>query len=488
MQSSYRQMMKATSIFGGVQIFNIIISVVRSKIVAVLLGPTGIGLMGLFQTALSLIISATNFGLGSSAVRDVAQANNTNDLQKINQIVSVFRKLVWITGLLGLVLTIALAPLLSKFTFGHFRYTTAFVALSVTVLMAQLATGQTVVLQGLRKITWLAKASMYGSIAGLLVSVPLYYFYGTDGIVPALILSAITLFSVQYWFSRKVKIDVFWISLRGAIHQGKPMLKLGFMMSLSGLVSVAASYIIRIYISNTGTVEDVGLYNAGFAIIGTYVGLIFTAMGTDYYPKLAAVAHSNDESRVMINQQAELAIIILAPIILIFIVFINWVVIILYSEQFFGVNNMVLYAALGMFFKAASWAVGFLFLAKGAAKVFFWSEVVANFYLLIFNILGYKYFGLTGLGISFMIGYFLVLLQVSIISKIKYNFFYSLEFTKIFCLQLLLCVICLAAVLLLHGIYRYVAGTGFIIVSTIYSLRELNNRLNFKGFLGSRKK
>ena len=49
-QSSYRQIMKATSLFGGVQIFQIIISVIRSKFVAILLGPSGMGIVGLLAS------------------------------------------------------------------------------------------------------------------------------------------------------------------------------------------------------------------------------------------------------------------------------------------------------------------------------------------------------------------------------------------------------------------------------------------------------
>ena len=63
-------------------------------------------------------------------------------------------------------------------------------------------------------------------------------------------------------------------------------------------------------------VADVGLYSAGFTMIGTYVGMIFTAMGTDYYPRLSAVAKSNELSRQAINQQAEIAILIIAPLLI----------------------------------------------------------------------------------------------------------------------------------------------------------------------------
>jgi O-antigen/teichoic acid export membrane protein len=158
------------------------------------------------------------------------------------------------------------------------------------------------------------------------------------------------------------------------------MLQMGFMISLSGLLAVGASYIVRIFISRTGGVEQVGLYNAGFAIINTYVGLVFTAMATDYYPRLSAVAHDNRLCKQTINQQAEIAILILAPILVVFLTFINWVVILLYSRQFIAVNGMIYWAALGMFFKAASWSIAFIFLAKGSSKLFFWNELIANIY------------------------------------------------------------------------------------------------------------
>lgn len=480
--------MKATSIFGGVQMFNIIIQLIRSKVVAVLLGPAGMGIMGLLQTTISLVSSATNFGLGTSAVRDISESNTSNNAIGVGKTVAVMRKLVWLTGLVGLVLTIALSPLLSQLTFGNYEYTFAFAALSLTLLFSQLASGQGVVLQGLRQLKWLAKANVYGSVCGLLISLPLYYLYGTAGIVPALILSALALLAVQYAFARKVKIEAVAVTFREALQQGKGMLKLGLMLSLSGLITVAASYLVRIYISRTGGVADVGLYSAGFAIIGTYVGLVFSAMGTDYYPRLAGVSHSNEESKTVINQQAEIAILILAPIIMVFLVFIKWVVVLLYSQQFSPVNDMILYAALGMFFKAASWAVAFLFLAKGASKLFFWNELITNLYLTLFNVLGYKYWGLTGLGISFLVSYILYLIQVYLITRLKYDFAFSKQFIKLFSINLLLGILCLLTVKTLQTPYTYLVGLFFIVLSIYHSCRELDKRLQLKELFNRLKK
>ncbi|MGE5348154.1 MAG: oligosaccharide flippase family protein [Actinomycetota bacterium] len=131
--TSYRQIMKATSIFGGVQVINIIISIVRSKFVAVLLGPGGMGIYGLFTSTTGLIEKITNLGLSTSAVRNVAAANASGDRSRIGTVVSVLRRLVWITGIAGALFTFFAAPWLSDLTFSNREYTIGFRWVAVTL-------------------------------------------------------------------------------------------------------------------------------------------------------------------------------------------------------------------------------------------------------------------------------------------------------------------------------------------------------------------
>jgi O-antigen/teichoic acid export membrane protein len=261
------------------------------------------------------------------------------------------------------------------------------------------------------------------------------------------------------------------------------MLTIGFMISLSGLIALGASYIVRIFISNHGGVDQVGLYNAGFAIINTYVGLVFTAMGTDYYPRLSAVSYSNEECKRTINQQAEIAILIIAPIIIVFMVFIHLIVVLLYSTKFVPVNQMVLWAALGMLFKAVSWAIAFLFLAKGASKLFFWNELVANIYVLALNIIGYYYYGLTGLGISFLVGYIIYLLQVFIIAVRKFEFKFYKEMYIIFSVQFTLALASFLPALLVGGKVSYIIGSILFLISSYYSYIELDKRIGIRSLI-----
>jgi O-antigen/teichoic acid export membrane protein len=203
-------------------------------------------------------------------------------------------------------------------------------------------------------------------------------------------------------------------------------------------------------------------------------------MSADYYPRLSSIAHDNRKATDMINQQAEVATLILAPIICIFLVFINWVVVLFYSNKFVEVNGMIHWAVLGMLFKATSWSIAFIFLAKSASKLFLWNELISYSYSLVFNIIGYKYGGLDGLGISSLIYYFFYFLQVYFITRKKYDFSLEKAFVQIIIIQLLILVICFITVKFIEAPYSYLLGSIFIILSTGYSSFELNKRMNLR--------
>jgi O-antigen/teichoic acid export membrane protein len=476
-QSSYRQIMKATSIFGGVQVFNIIISIVRSKFIAVLLGPAGMGIAGLLTSTTGLIGSITNLGLSTSAVKNVAVANASGDSKKVGMVISVLRRLVWITGILGTLFTLFFAPWLSELTFGNRDYTVAYMLISVTLLLTQINAGQLVVLQGMRRLQFLAKADLAGVTLALLTSVPIYYVWGAKGIVPAIILSSFVTLFLSWYFSAKVKIERVKVDKAALLSEGGDMVRLGFFLSLNSFIAMGTSYIVRIFISHKGGVEQVGLFNAGFAIINTYIGMVFSAMATDYFPRLSEIAHDPGKAKSIINQQAEVALLILAPILTVFLIFINWVVILFYSTRFLPVDNMIHWAALGIFFKAASWPIAFLLVAKGNTKLFFYNELIANIYMLGLNILGYQWKGLEGLGISFLVGYLFYLIQVYAITKRKYTFTFDKVFYKIFGIQFILGASCFISNRLLTGPSVYIIGSLLILISCYYSFRELNKRL-----------
>lgn len=102
--------------------------------------------MGLLTTATLLIKNITSMGLSTSAVRDVSEANGAGDDNRVALVVTVLRRLVVYTGLLGTIAVIVLSPVLSFTSFGNYDYTIPFILLSVTLLFDQLSAGRLVIL------------------------------------------------------------------------------------------------------------------------------------------------------------------------------------------------------------------------------------------------------------------------------------------------------------------------------------------------------
>jgi O-antigen/teichoic acid export membrane protein len=480
---SFRQIFKATTIFGGVQVFQIIISIVRSKIIAVLLGPAGMGIAGLLASTIALISGFTNFGLATSAVKNIAAAHASEDSEEISLVISVFRRLVWFTGLLGATVTVVLSPWLSELTFGNRNYTLAFVWISITLLLNQLSSGRGVLLQAMRQLQYQAKASLLGALLGLMISAPIYYFWRVDGIVPSIIITSILSLLLEWYYSSKTKIRQVAVDFRTVLHEGRDMVKMGFVLSISGLITTIGTYVVRVFLNANGGVAEVGLYNAGFSIINTYVGLVFAAMGTDYYPRLSGIAHDRDKSNELINQQAEVSILILSPILSVFIVFINLVIVVLYSGKFLPISSMIQWAAIGMYFKAVSWSIAFIFVAKGESGLFFWNELLANVYSIVINIIGYKLGGLQGMGISFLVSYMLYLLQVYLLATNRFGFLFTGDFVKVFLIEFLFCICCFMLVRTVQGLWLYVFAVPLMIVIIAYSVYQIDKRIGIRDLL-----
>ena len=487
-QSSYRSIFKATSVLGGVQAYKVIIQIVKSKIVALLIGPEGYGIFGLFASIQQVVQSVTSFGLSSSAVRDISEAAGVGDKKRVSRVSAVLKRLVWITGVLGATVLIVFSPVLSNKVFGSSDYIIPLILLSTTLILDQLSAGQLSVLQGLHKIESLAKASAIGATVGLCITIPLYYFWGVDGIVPTMVLYSISTLVISYIYYGKLKIERIKVSNKEAFAEGRNMLKLGIALSLSSIFSSVVGFILRSYISRTGGVEQVGFFTSGHAIMGNYVGLIFTALATDYYPRLAAVNTNNTACRSVINQEGEIATLILTPMLIICVVFMPLIIPLLYSKDFSASYDYIIWSSVGIFLRLSTWLLTYQLPAKGEGRLYIINEMVYSSYSLVLSILGYKFLGLKGLGMGYSIAYLVYFVQIYILVNKKWGFSFSTEYKKIMIACWLLFLLTFISVFISNHWVSFSLGAVMTLASLSFSLYELDKRMKLRELLHNFKK
>lgn len=482
--TSYKSVIKTTSLFGGVQLIQIVLTMIRTKFVALYLGTTGVGFLSLLNTPLNLIASLSGFGINYSAVRDISESARNENINKISRTIISFRRLVLFTGLIGTIVVVLMAERLSKWSFGDDSQYWTFFILSLTLMINSISGGQKALLQGLRKYRSMAKATAFGAFLGLLVSIPCYYFLRVKGIVPALVASSFISLILSWYYARKVSINRIRITIFETLHEAKTLIKLGVIFSISNQIGNLTKYLILTSISNKGGVDQVGLYSAGMSFMGTYVGLIFTAMSTDYYPRLAAINKDNNRIKTMVNQQSIVSLLILFPI----VIFLLWSMPIItrlfLSIRFIDIVPYVNLTVLGVILKALSYCIGYISFAKGDTKLFFWMEgIFSNGLNLVLTVLGYKYFGLIGVGYAYILLYVIYPSVLYFIIYHRYNFRFDSDLIFILVIVIIVSVFAYLSICFMSSLILFLILSFLQIFAILFSLKEINKRIDLKSIL-----
>lgn len=480
-RNSYSGILKSISLFGGVKIFQILISIVRSKIVAVLLGPEGMGISGLLHSTADTIKSIVCCGLDVSAVKSISSSG-----KNYSPVIITLRRLIWFTGMLGLLATFFLAPWLSDMAFGNREYATAFRIVSISLLLGQITVGQTALLQGTFHYKDMAKSSLYGSLVGLIIVIPLYYIWGVKSIPYVIVISSVIALIFSYYYSHKIPVEKIQLSKSEFRNNSKNMLSLGMSLAVVGIVNALTAYVLRIFISKEGGIDEVGLYNAAFAIANTYIGMVLMSMTTDYVPRLSTCSEDKPKMCELVNKQIVLLVLLVLPLASAFMVFIKPVVTLLYSTRFLPIMMMLLWVMLGMFFRGVSWAFSYTFVARGDSTIFFINETATAIYTLAFSVLGYYYLKLEGLGIAFVFSYVLYSLQLYLICRKSISFTIDRDTLRLLLLSFFLLFSCfLASRLITNVAIKYIIGCTITVLATYFSFAELSKRVNIKGKMAS---
>lgn len=404
-KGSYGQIIKSSALIGGSTVINIGLGIVRTKAMALLLGPGGIGLLGLYGSIADLARTIAGMGIGSSGVRQIAESASLGDAHKLARTVRTLRTTVLALAVLGSLLLGVLCQPVARFTFGDDLHTGGVALLAVAVLLGAVSAGQTAVLQGFRRIADLAKANVLGSFLGLLAAVPIVYYLGKAGVVPSLVAVAGLGLVASWWYSRKIKVEP--VALKGAeiSAEAKSLLKLGFVFMSSVLMMMGVAYLVRIIVIRRMGEDAAGYYQSAWVLGGLYVGFILQAMGADFFPRLTTVAGDRKECNRLVNEQAEVGLLMAGPGVIGTLALAPLVIQVFYSSKFGPAIEVLRWICLGMALRVASWPMSFILLAKGARQPYFWSELVTNLVQVGLVWVCVIRFGLNGTGIAFFGGY-----------------------------------------------------------------------------------
>ena len=475
--ATYDHVIKYTGLFGGVQGIMMLVSVARNKIVSELLGPSGLAMIKLFDNAVKLINQSTDFGISFSAVKHVAEFFEQGTEEEVRNFVRTVRTFCLMTGLLGMLVCLALCQQISYWTFDSYDYSWHFAVLSLVVCMLTVQGGEMAILKGLKKLKKVAVIAVFGAIATLVVCAPIYYFWRIDGIVFSLLLSGMAVLAIHLYYSTKVipwRVSIF---SKQEYSNGIPMVKLGIGYIIAGIFGQGAEYIIRTLILRFGELADVGLYASGYTLAVSYANLVFVAFEADYFPRLSASQHDPRRMNQTINQQIEVGTLLMAPLLTLFVLAMPILVPLLFSSKFVDAVPMAICASFYIFFKALTLPTAYLALAKGDSRMYMITELVYDIFIALAIPFAFKWWGLEGAGWALSVAGFLDMVLIHTVYSISYGYRMDWRKLKLYAAQF----ICFAVAVLtaLHvNPWMKVITAAMLITSTCISFVVLKKETN----------
>ena len=475
--TSHRQIFRSSAIIGGASVINIVIGIIKVKLLAMLLGPTGVGLMGLYQNIMGMASTLAGCGVNTSGVRQLAASVGEEAT------LAIVRQTLWlanlILGLAGMVLLWLLREPVAQWVFGDTAHVNEVGWLGLGVLLILIASSQMALLHGLRRIGDLARVNIISAILGAATSIFLVYLLGEDGVLWFVLSAPAVSALVAGYYAARLPRPQPAHDWQAISQQWQAMLKLGLPLMAGSLLTLATQLAGRSIILRELGLEASGYFQAAWAISMTYVGFVLSTIGTDYYPRLTAIINDLPLAKKMVNEQAEMGLLLAGPVFLAMITFAPWVISLLYTSDFAPATDVLRWQVLGDIFKVASWPMSIVLLAQGRGGFFIGTEAIWNFMYLGSFIMGIQEWGLVMAGVSFWIAYL-----------IYYGLMVVLVFRLIgFKLSprnwLVVLLLSFAGSLILFGAAQspgagYAIGIAVTLVVSIYSVRRLDSLIDFR--------
>lgn len=406
-RTGYGRILRTTSVMGGASVLRIAIGIVRTKTLAIMLGPAGIGLLGLLTSIMNTVATLVSCGLQNSGVREISNAKGDE-----SQAWHV-RKAVWALGIgLGMIGTLTtwfLREPISRLILGSHAEPINLGWIAIGVLFTVVGTAPIVILQGNRRIKAIAQLQIVGALLGSIVSVIVIVAWGAKAIALCVIVMPLGIVVCATFLERRNPhpLEVLDLGVREIAGHAKKILGFGFLLMAGGLVSSAVDLVVRGLVTEELGIEAAGHFHAALQLSTLYLSLVLAAMSTDYYPRLVEALGNDEDTSQVISEQTEIAILLAGPVILAAIALAPWIVRVLYAADFAPAAQVFRWQVLADVIKIMTWPLGFLFIARRQGLVFLGIEVVTFGFYVALNAVAIPRIGLEGAGMAFFAMYLL---------------------------------------------------------------------------------
>lgn len=384
-------------------------NIVKMKVAAVLLGPTGVGLIGFYTSLFQTSASVAALGLDSAGARQLAAADaNDGELA----VAKARRAILWgglVLAIVGGSLFFILSPLIARTIVDDHARQSDVAWLSIGVALTVVVASQTAILTGLRRVGDLARINVGASVFSAALGITALWFWRDQALLAVVLIVPTASALITYFYVVRLgRTPGRRVSLPELGREVLSIVRIG-VYAMSGVVVLQLGFlVVRAQVQRELGAVALGHFQAAWAIGVAYQALVLASVASDYFPRLTTVIKDRVEAARLINQQTEVGLLLCSPLILALIGFSPWVISIFYSPEFGPAVEVLRWQLIGDLFKMVFFPLGYALFALGSVRLFSFNQLLSVITLVIGVFIGIPKLGLQATGIAYLVMYLVV--------------------------------------------------------------------------------
>lgn len=427
--TSYKSIAKSSGLIAFVQVAQMLFALFRNKAISLLLGSGAFGLYSIYNTFIEMGTVFAVFGLNNSVVRELSRCRD--DKQAVGKVYYISNRLIFVSSAIIFLLIFVFAEEIGFYMFNEKGHTAGVRCVAFIILFMVAAKEGYAILNGIRSLRKLAISQIISSGIGSIGVVVAVLLWKSDAIPAALGIISVTMSIITYIYVRKEgirEVKVSWGEFKMTSHT---LLYIGAGVTVAGIVSTVMTLMSKSFLTEHYSISAVGLYQSSWTISNLYTGIILTAMGVDFMPRLSKIIDDSKKATELINQQIIFGVVLSSIAISGILLFSKEILYILYAKEFEAASTIVRWHIVGVFLRVITFPFSYTILAKGKAKLYatvqtlFWT---GDYILLM--VCSY-FWGFDGLGVNYPIAYLCYFTMTFMAAKRICHFSFSTELKKV---------------------------------------------------------
>lgn len=473
--SSYKSIIKTSGLIGAVQVARIVFGLANSKVIALFIGTEGYGIFSLYSSFSAMVDNFAVLGVNQSGVRDIAKAKD--DRAAVEKCIWVLRRIIFVCCSIVALVSIIFSKAISSSLFGSYEYAWGVILVSTTILLNGISKGQVAILNGFRQIKDLARSQIIGAAIGSAATISSVILLRNSGIPVYIFIISATATATTWFYVRKLKIK----NLRP--HSGelktiaKGLIFTGLGFSIAALASTLTAYVARVYLASLFGLSGVGIYMACWTLSNLYVGIVLSAMGVDFMPRIMSAIGDNTLINKLLNEQMELGILISGIGVVALLVFSPFILKVFYSSEFAAGASIIRWQILGVALRVLSYPLGYVLMGKKMVRTYVCTQV--GFYVveLLFLVFAASFCGFNFLGINYLTAYGIYTIIMGLLLNRHVGFRPSPLLKRLLATESLLLLAAIIISMFLEGMAVIISGSLLVIITLIISYLNLKRHM-----------